>query len=315
VVPQESTRQAGSSIYLTMTSRAVPTLFSLLVSVAAFAEPGGESAARVQVGDSHRYLEPGSWMVTETRQRSGDAHVAAAKQKVLVVAGGEAGGGRAILESRWVVDGFEPAGSARPLGGVDPRSFDVRYPKPRGVQPDGVVTIGPKRYVCRVETHEFRDATTGRSTVLTLWRDKSGGTQLPPRSVSINGGEIPLPADALQAEVAADGPEGSTRSHRRVVSLASPLRVSGRTLSCVVESTETRGTRGGKRVGISVQEWFCHDLPGERLRVITCGTAGGGEVQTETTVVDFHVAKPAGGSGATAAGDGGGTPTILPSAE
>ena len=297
-----------------MTCRAVPTLFSLILSVAAIAEAGGDAAARPATG-AHPYLEPGSWLVTETRGQGSGAAVAV-KQKVAVIAPGDAESGRAVQESKWVADAFEPNGTIRPLGRVDRRTFDEIRPKPDGLHPDRVVTIGPKRYVCRVEAHAFRDAADGRSTVLTLWRDKAGGTQLPPRSVSINGADVPLPVDALQAEVATEGPDGSTRSQRRVVSLASPLRVSGRTLSCVVEMTETRGTQGGKPVGEQVQEWFCHDLPGERLRVVTRGTAGGAEVQSETTVVDFHVAKPsAGNSGTTATGDGGGTPTILPSTE
>jgi hypothetical protein len=272
------------------------------------AAPAGQGEA-----SSHRYLEPGSWVVTEARVRSNGAP-STVRRKVAVVARDQRDGERAVEESKWAADGFEPVGPARPLGRADRRAFDELYPKPQSVQPDHVVTIGSKRYVCRVETHALRDPASGRSSVLTLWRDKSGGTQLPPRTLSINGAETPLPADALRAEIAADGPDGSFRSRRRVVSLASPLRVSGQTLSCLVEATETRGTHVGKAVSITSQEWYCHDLPGERLRAVTCGTVDGAELQSETTVVDFHLARPAGATGATAGGEAG-MPTILPSAE
>jgi predicted oxidoreductase len=69
-------------------------------------------------------------------------------------------------------------------------------------------------------------------------------------------------------------------------------------------------------VAVASQEWYCHDLPGERLRVLTCGTVGGAEVQSETAVVDFHVVKaPAAAAAGATAGNAGGMPTILPSAE
>jgi hypothetical protein len=102
-----------------------------------------------------------------------------------------------------------------------------------------------------------------------------------------------------------------------VVALASPLRVNGQTLSCLVERIETRGTQDGKPVAVASQEWYCHDLPGERLRVLTCGTVAGAEVQSETAVVDFHVVKSpaAAAASGTTAGNAGGMPTILPSAE
>jgi hypothetical protein len=305
-----------------MTSRAVSTLFALLFAVSAVAEqPGGDAARDASVeaqsveapsGEAHRYLEPGSWIVTETRVRSDGAAVTE-KRKLAVVAAAD-GDGRALQESRWAGDGFGPATQARPLNAGNRREFDQVCPKPQDVQPDRVVTVGPKRYVCRVETYTFRDLMGGRTTVLTLWRDKTCGTHLPPRTLSIHGEAIPLPADALQAELATEGPGVSTKSRRVVSALASPLRVNGQTLSCLVETTETRGTEGGKAVELGMREWSSHDVPGEPLRTVTCGTIGGAEVQSETTVIDFHVARPAASSAPTAGG-GGGMPTILPSAE
>jgi hypothetical protein len=296
-----------------MLPRAVPTLFCLLLTAAAVAGERGADVARDAAPGEHRYLEPGSWIVTETRVRSNGAAVTE-KHKLAVVARPN-GDGPAVQESKWAADGFEPAGPARPLDRGNDRNFDGFPLKPDRVQPDGVVTVGPKRYVCRVETYTLRGETPGRSAVLTLWRDKSGGTQLPPRTVAIHGTLIPLPVDALQAEIVIEGPNVSTRSRRVVSALASPLRVNGQTLSCLVETTETRGTEGGKAVELAVREWRCHDVPGEPLRTVTCGKIGGAEVQSETAVVEFYVARTASASSGATAGGAGGMPTILPSAE
>jgi hypothetical protein len=296
-----------------MTFRAVPTLLSLVLSVAAVAGERGVDAARDPAPDGgHGYLAPGSWIVTETRVCSDGAAVTE-KRKLAIVPGGE-GDSRAVQESRWASDGFEAAGPVRPVAGGMGREFNQIFSKPEGVRPDRVVTVGPKRYVCRVETYTFRDEAGGRKTMLTLLRDKTCGTQLPPRTVSIHGAAIPLPADALQAEIATEGPGASTQSRRVVSAIASPLRVNGQTLTCLVETTETRGTEGGKEVQLAVREWTSHDVPGEPLRRVTCGTIGGADVQSELNVIDFHVARPATPSGATAGGAGG-MPTILPSAE
>ena len=296
-----------------MTFRAVPTLFSLVLSVAAVAGERGVDAARdaAVAADGHGYLAPGSWVVTETRVRS-DGTAVTEKRKLAIVPGG--GDARAVQESRWAADGFEPAGPARPVGGVIGRAFEQVCPKPDGVRPDRVVTVGPKRYVCRVETYTLRDEAGGRTTTLTLLRDKTGETRLPPRTVSIHGAAIPLPIDALEAEIATEGPGVSTKSRRVVSAIASPLRVNGQTLTCLVETTETCGTEGGKEIQLGVREWTSHDVPGEPLRRVTCGTIGGAEVQSELNVIDFHVARPATPSGATAGGAGG-MPTIVPSAE
>lgn len=297
-----------------MTFRAVPTLFSLVLSVAAVAGERGVDAVRDAATDGHGYLAPGSWIVTETRVRADGAAVTE-KRKLAIVPGTD-GASRAVQESRWASDGFDPAGPARPVAGGAVREFNQVFSKPDGVQPDRVVTVGAKRYVCRVETYTLRDEAGGRTTTLMLLRDKTGGTQFPPRTVSIHGAAIPLPADALQAEIATEGPGVSTRSRRVVSAIASPLRVNGQTLNCLVETTETRGTEGGTEIQLGVREWTSHDVPGEPLRRVTCGTIGGAEVQSETNVIDFHVARPAAAapSGATAGGAGG-MPTILPSAE
>jgi hypothetical protein len=295
-----------------MTSRAVFTLFTLVLTVAAAAEQRGSGAALPPTGgaDAHRYLQAGSWIVRETRTRCDGAATTTDRHRIEVVAKGN-GGERTVQESRWGGDGFEAVGPAQPIAPAGRQSFDNLAPKPNGAQPDRVVTVGAQRYVCGLATYEFRDPTTGRTALLTLWRDKSGGTQLPPRVLLVDGREIALPADALQAEIVVQGPDASTKTQRQVVALASPLRVNGQTLSCLVERMETRGTQGGKPVAVASQEWYCHDLPGERLRVLTCGTVGGAEVQSETAVVDFHVVK----APAAAAGNAGGMPTILPSAE
>ena len=43
------------------------------------------------------------------------------------------------------------------LAGAVGRGFEQVCSKPDGVQSDRVVTVGPKRYVCRVETYTLRD--------------------------------------------------------------------------------------------------------------------------------------------------------------
>jgi hypothetical protein len=73
--------------------------------------------------------------------------------------------------------------------------------------------------------------------------------------------------------------------------MASPLRVNGQTCNCLVEGTETQGTSNGKPLNITVREWLCHDLPGERLRTVTAMTCGAMRVESDVTVLDFHVAR------------------------
>jgi hypothetical protein len=118
-----------------------------------------------------------------------------------------------------------------------------------------------------------------------------GGTQLPPRAMSINGKEIPLPQDALQADYVVEGPRVSTKGQRRIVSLASPLRVNGLTCNCLVEATRAEGTSNDKPMALLVREWFTHDLPGERLRTVTSMSVGAMRVESDVTVLDFHVER------------------------
>jgi hypothetical protein len=109
--------------------------------------------------------------------------------------------------------------------------------------------------------------------------------------MSINGKEIPLPQDALQADYVVEGPRVSTKGQRRIVSLASPLRVNGLTCNCLVEATRAEGTSNDKPMALLVREWFTHDLPGERLRTVTSMSVGAMRVESDVTVLDFHVAR------------------------
>jgi hypothetical protein len=239
--------------------------------------------------DAYRHLDPGSWIIMQATLRSGDTPTQI-RRKVTILA--RDGVQRAVEEAKWSGDAFMPTGPARALAPADRRTFDELRLKPHAVEPDQVVTVGPKRYVCSVKTYRFEEA--GRTTLLTLFRDASGGTKLPPRTISINNREIPLPADALQADFAVEGPKVSTRGQRRIAAVASPLRIKGQTCNCLVEATRVQGTSNDKPLEVVVEEWFCHDLPGERLRTVTAMTSGGTRVQSETTVLDFHIAHPAG---------------------
>ena len=304
-----------------MTSRNLTLIFTLLLTAAAFAgdvsvpagagpvtqTPGGQIAdAKPQATtqpakrqEGYRYLDHGSWIVSEANIRS-NGTPATLKRKVLVTTQPTTGQ-RAIEESRWHGAAFEPTGPAQALAEADRRGFDELGLKPRDIQPDAVVTVAHKRYLCSVTTFVFCNEADGRSTELTLWRDKSGETHLPPRSISINNKEIPLPQDALQADFSTEGPKISTRGERRIVAMSSPLRVNNQTCNCLVESTSTRGTSNDKPMTLSLREWFCHELPGERLRTVTAMSVGAMQVESDVTVVDFHVARQGGESTAAAA--------------
>jgi hypothetical protein len=233
-------------------------------------------------------MDAGSWIISEAHVRT-NGTPATIKRKVLVTAE-PATGRRAVQESRWSADAFEPTGPVQVLGNPDRRSFDDLALTPHATQPDQVLTIGRKRYVCSVSNYLFTSEAEGRSALLTLWRDKSGSTQLPPRTMSINNHEVPLPQDALQADFTVDGPKISTHGQRRILSLAAPLRVNGQTCNCLVECTQVEGTSNDKPLSLSLREWFTHDLPGERLRTLTAMTVGSMQVESDVTVLDFHVA-------------------------
>jgi hypothetical protein len=273
-----------------MLFRLFTPLLALLLTASAF---GGEGAAapatRPAKGlEGYRYLDAGSWIVVESHVRT-NGTPATMKRRIQITADPKTHE-RLLQESRWVNDAFAPTGEPQPLARPDRRAFDQLGFTPDSTAPEQVVTIGGKRYVCSVSTYLF-DGQDGRVTRLTLWRDKSGATQLPPRAVSVNLKQIPLPQDALQADVIVEGPNVSTRTQRRILSMASPLRVNGQTCNCLVEGTETQGTSNGKPLSITVREWLCHDLPGERLRTVTAMTCGPMRVESDVTVLDFHVAR------------------------
>jgi hypothetical protein len=272
--------------------RLIPTLCMLFAVAAGAAEVAPATTQPTKPIEGYRYMDVGSWIISEAHVQT-NGTPATIKRKVTVTVD-SASGQRAIEESRWKAsaDGFEPIGPAQPLAVADRRSFDELGFTPHATQPDQVLTIGRKRYVCSVSTYLFEGGgSDGRSTQLTLWRDKSGGTQLPPRAMSINGKEIPLPQDALQADYTVEGPRVSTKGQRRIVSLASPLRVNGLTCNCLVEATRAEGTSNDKPMALLVREWFTHDLPGERLRTVTSMSVGAMRVESDVTVLDFHVAR------------------------
>jgi hypothetical protein len=289
-----------------MTRRTFIPLLSLLLATAAFAGEGAIPATQPSKPvEAYRYIDVGSWIITEAHVRT-NGMPATIKRKVLVTAD-PATGRRAVEESRWLADTFEPIGPVQMLANPDRRSFDELGLTPHATQPEQVVTIGRKRYVCSVSSYLFTSETDGRSTLLTLWRDKSGATQLPPRTMSINNREVPLPQDALQADFTVDGPKLSTHGQRRILSLAAPLRVNGQTCNCLVESTQAEGTSNDKPLSLSLREWFTHDLPGERLRTLTAMTVGAMQVESDVTVLDFHVTHQSAHTHA--------SPTSQPSAE
>jgi hypothetical protein len=237
--------------------------------------------------EGYRHLDHGSWVITEARVRSNGTPTAI-RRKVLITA--DATGRRAVEESRWHNDTFEPTGPAQPLAAPDRRSFDELGLKPQSTRPEEPLTLGRKRYLCTVATYVIKSDAGDRTTTLTLYRDNSGATHLPPRTLSVNNRELPLPADCLQVDFTVDGPTIATRGQRRIVSLSSPLRAGGQTCACLVEQTRSQGTSNDKPVALTLQEWFSHDLPGERLRTTTEMTAGPMQVASEVTVLDFHVA-------------------------
>jgi hypothetical protein len=274
----------------------------LFLALAAGPVPGGDAPPATQPPtaapattqpaarplDAHRYLDHGSWIVTEARVRSNGTPTTI-RRKVLITT--DAAGRRTLEESRWRNDAFEPDSPALPLAPPDRRSFDELGLAPQPAQADQALTLGRKRYLCSVTTYVVKDDAGNRTTTLTLYRDKSGGTQLPPRTMGVNNRELPLPADCLQVDFAVEGPKVSTRGQRRIVSLSSALRIKGQTCACLVEETRSQGTSNDLPLALAVQEWHCHDLPGERLRTVTEMTAGNMQVASDVTVIDFHVAR------------------------
>ena len=216
----------------------------------------------VKKQEGYRYLDQGSWIISEAHIRS-NGTPATLRRKVLITSLPKTPE-RAIEESRWHNNAFESTGPLQALADPDRRSFDEMGYKPKETQADAAVTIAHKRYLCTVTTYEFCNQAEGRKTLLTLWRDKSGETRSS-RTISINNKEIPLPQDALQADFTVEGPKVSTHGQRRIVALSSPLRINNQTCNCLVESTCTQGASNDKPMSLSMREWFCHELPGERI--------------------------------------------------
>jgi hypothetical protein len=245
-----------------------------------------------------RYLDHGSWVVTEAQVRT-NGTPAVIKRKSLVTTV-PVTGERGLEESRWTMDSFEPTGPVRPLAPADRRSFDELGYSPTGTLPDQPLNVGRKRYLCSVATYTFKGEGQ-RTTTVTLWRDKSGDTRLPPRTMSVNNVDLPLPADALQADFTVEAPGVSTRGERRIIAIARPMRVAGQSCACLVESTQSQGTSHDRPLALNLQEWFSHELPGERLRMVTSMTVGQSRVDSDVRVVDFHVARQSADSSATSA--------------
>lgn len=267
-----------------------------LVLIAVAARGGSASAPATQPAktvEGFRMLEKGSWVVTQAQVMSNG--VPTALKRKMTVTTHPSTGQRMIEESRWSGSEFAPTGEYQPMI-ADRRGFDELGLTPEARLADQALILARRRYSCSVTRYLFRDEASGRTTMLTLWRDKSGQLKLPARSMQINNHEVPLPGDALQAEFTIEGPKVSSRGTRRILALASPLRVNGTTHACLVESTQTQGTSNEKAVSIQVREWYCAALPGERLRTQTTMSVGPMRVDSDVCVVDFYVA---GGSATT----------------
>lgn len=232
-------------------------------------------------------LEKGSWVVTQAQVMSNGTPTAM-KRKMMVTTHPSTGQ-RMVEESRWSGSEFAPTGECQAVT-ADRRSFDELGLTPEATLADQTLILARRRYSCSVTRYLFRDESNGRTTMLTLWRDKSGQLKLPARSMQINNHDVPLPGDAIQAEFTVEGPKVSSRGTRRILALASPLRVNGTTHACLVESTQTQGISNEKPVSIVVREWFCAALPGERLRTQTTMSVGAMRVDSDVCVVDFYVA-------------------------
>ena len=144
-------------------------LIPLLIAGLAIAGSGAPAA-------DYHHLAQGSWVITEAHVRT-NGSPATIKRKVTVTVDPSTGR-RALQESRWVNDAFEPDGAPRVLADRAVREFDDLDLTPVSQQNEQVLTIGRKRYVCTVASYVFADE--GRNTTLTLWRDKSGTSRFFP---------------------------------------------------------------------------------------------------------------------------------------
>ncbi|MEZ0263997.1 MAG: hypothetical protein ACAI43_04660 [Phycisphaerae bacterium] len=250
------------------------------------ATPAATQPAKVKEG--YRHLGAGSWIVSKAVVQSSTGIPSNVKRKVSITADPTTGR-RALEEARWSGSEFEPTGPAQSLAPVDPRTFDELGWTPTATLADQPVAVGRRRYACAVTRYEVRNDTDGRVVELTLYREKSGAIKLPARSLAVAGREIPLPADAVQAEFTVEGPKVSTRGTRRIMSLSAMTQVNGKPVACLVEQTQTRGTSNDKPTATSAQEWYCEALPGERVRAQTTTTIGAIRVDSDVTVLEFGV--------------------------
>lgn len=247
------------------------------------------STAPVKVGEGYRLLENGSWVVTQAQVNSNG--IPTAMKRKMTVTTHPTTGQRVVAEARWSGSDFAPTGEMAPVVPADHRGFDQLGLTPEATLPEQVLSLSRRRYTCTVTRYLFRDEADGRTTLLTLWRDKTGQLKLPARCIQINNHEVPLPPDAIQADFTVEAPNHSSKGMRRILALASPLRVNGQTHSCLIESTQTQGTSNDKPVSISIREWFCAALPGERLRTQTTMSVGQMRVDSDVCVVEFFVAS------------------------
>lgn len=282
--------------------RRAAAVFSLVLIPAALARGGAAATSAGAPGpvpattqpaprpaEGYRLLGAGSWIVSDAKVHSSVGFPTQIRRKVAV--GADPATGRRVLEeSRWSGLEYEATGPARPLPPADGRSFDELNLPPQATLPDQTIVLARRRYLCSVTQYGFRSDVDGKTTLVTLWRDKTGTFKAPARSMSINNHDVPLPPDTIQADFTVEGPRVSTRGTRRIVGLNLSLKVGERVCACLVESTRVQGTSNDKPVSIVTREWFCDDLPGEKVRTQSAMVVGAMRSDSDVTVVDFHAA-------------------------
>src|SRR5258706_9463463 len=111
----------------------IPLLSLLLAAGALAGESASPATQPAKPLDAYRYLDAGSWIISEAHLRT-NGTPATIKRKVQVTVE-PATGRRAVEESRWSGDAFEPAGPVQVLGNPDRRSFDELGLTPHTTQP------------------------------------------------------------------------------------------------------------------------------------------------------------------------------------
>src|SRR5690349_4296427 len=119
-------------------------LLSLFLTAAALAGEGGAVASTQPTKplEGYRFLDHGSWIVTEAHVRT-NGQPASIKRKVVVTTQPSTGE-RGLEESRWLVDSFEPIGPVQPLVQADRRGFDDLGFKPESTLPEQVLVVARK---------------------------------------------------------------------------------------------------------------------------------------------------------------------------